>query len=90
MSDLNQDMVNRHIANDPMCSCGIYPETAKHYLLHCLRYQPIRIRTISTLPPTHQKIATLLCGNPGLSQTANFNIAQTVHQFITESQRFVI
>ena len=38
MSNLNNDLVNRHLSTDPKCSCGYSRETAEHYLLHCPNY----------------------------------------------------
>ena len=35
MSNLNNDLVNRHLSADPKCSCGYSKETTEHYLLHC-------------------------------------------------------
>ena len=88
MSDLNQDMVNRHLSNDASCACGANSENASHYMLLCPTYQNARNITISTLPLVQQNIATLLNGNPHLPQTTNISIFQVVHKFIVESQRF--
>ena len=90
MSDLNQDMVNRHVSNNASCTCGAQYETATHYLLQCPQYQTAREHTINTLDPHLQSITTLLNGNPDLSQTANINIFQAVHEYIVESQRFQV
>ena len=89
MSDLNQDKVNRHIADDPMCACGKSRENAKHYLLQCLQYEHIRTHSINTLPIIHRNINTLLNGNPHLTEIENNNIVRVVHKFITDSSRFV-
>ena len=89
MSDLNQDKVNRHIADDPLCACGKSRENAKHYLLQCLQYEHIRTHSINTLPIIHRNINTLLNGNPHLTEIENNNIVRVVHKFITDSSRFV-
>ena len=39
MSNLNNDLVNRHLSTDPKCFCGYSRETAEHYLLHCPNYE---------------------------------------------------
>ena len=90
MSDLNQDKVNRHIADDPICACGESRESAKHYFLQCSKYQHIRTQSINTLPIIHRNINTLLVlnGNPRLTETENNNIVQAVHNFIADSKRF--
>lgn len=89
MSDLNQDKVNRHISNDPLCACSPTPETAKHYLLHCPLHERTRTQTISTLPPAHQNINTLLNGNSRLSNDSNETVFISVQNFIKESNRFL-
>ena len=34
-------------AIDPMCSCGLEPETALHYLLHCNLYSDLRAELLN-------------------------------------------
>ena len=46
MSNLNSDLVKRHLSTDPKCSCSYFRETAERYLLHCPNYSNIRARTI--------------------------------------------
>ena len=88
MSDLNQDMVNRHISLDPSCKCGYNSENCQHYLFHCPIYQHSRTQTIFTLPPEHCKLNILLMGSDLLSLAENIIIFQSVHQFIKSSNRF--
>ena len=88
MSDLKQDMVNRHIANDPSCTCGFPSETANHYFLRCPLYDEIRNQTIFTLQDEQQALSILLECSPFLSQADNIVISQAVHQFIKTSKRF--
>ena len=66
ISDLNQDLVNRHISNDPSCKCGAASETVEHYLLHCPLYTQVRDYTIQTLPPHYITIPVFLSGDPNL------------------------
>ena len=88
MSDLNQDMVNRHIAQNAFCECGHNSENSQHYLLHCPRYRDCRIQTILNLPPEHRRLNILLAGSNSLSQAENLIIFHSVHQFIQASRRF--
>ena len=85
MSNLNNDLVNRHLSADPKCSCGYSKETAEHYLLHCPNYSNIIARTILTLPSsqTNINIRTLL----DLRLPENKHIFLTVHEFIKLSKR---
>ena len=87
MSNLNNDLVNRHLSTDPKCSCGYSRETADHYLLHCPNYINIRARTILTLPSSQTNIRTLLYGNLDLRLPENKHIFLTVHEFIKLSKR---
>ena len=50
ISDLKQDLVERHVLNDDVCNCGTTSETVEHYLLHCPLYIHARDITIHTLP----------------------------------------
>ena len=63
MSNLNNDLVDRHLSTDPKCSCDYSREMAKHYLLHCPNYFNICARTALTLPSSQTNIRTLLYGN---------------------------
>ena len=87
MSNLNNDLVNRHLSTDPKCSCGYSRETAEHYPLHCPNYINIRARTILTLPSSQTNIRTLLYGNLDLRLPENKHIFLTVHEFIKLSKR---
>ena len=87
MSNLNNDIVNRHLNIDPKCSFGFSRETAKHYLLHCPNYFNIRARTILTLPSSQTNIRTQLYGNLDLRHPENKHIFLTVHEFIKLSKR---
>ena len=87
MSNLNNDLVNRHLSADTKCSCGYSKETAEHYLLHCPNYSNIRAGTILTLPIGLTDIRTLLYGNLDLRLLENKHIFLTVHEFIKLSKR---
>ena len=88
MSDLNSDLVKRHLLDNPACTCGYHSETANHFLLFCPRFDNIRLYTIDTLPLQHRTAKTLLNGNEQLSIQENENIFSIVHNFIHDSKRF--
>jgi len=88
MSDLKDDMFNRHLEIDRSCACGDASETAEHYLLFCNNYNAARRQTISTLPPDWININTLLLGNSDLRCHDNNNIVISVHKFIKDTNRF--
>ena len=85
MSDLNRDMVNRFLSDNPKCRCGFNSESASHYLLHCPRYQAIRARTIGMLDITQTDITTLLNGNLQLSISSNKLIFKAVQDYIMDT-----
>ena len=87
MSNLNNDLLNRHLSTDPKCSRGYSRETAEHYLLHGPNYLNNRARTILTLPSNQTNIRTLLYGNLDLRLSENKHIFLTVHEFIKLSKR---
>ena len=66
ISDLNYDLIRRHLLQDPMCSCGYTAETSEHFLLHCPLYNSIRNKTINKLDENERNINTLLFGNDQL------------------------
>ena len=88
ISDLNGDLVSRHLSNNSACACGAHAESAKHFLLHCPFYEAARRATIDTLPPDYIDARTLLHGNTSLSVAANSNIFAEVQKFISQSGRF--
>ena len=51
ISDLNQDLVNRHVSSDASCNCGAASEPVEHCLLHCPHYTQSRDYIIQTFPP---------------------------------------
>ena len=86
ISDLNDDLVNRHVSNDASCKCGAVSETVEHYLLHCPLYTQARDYTIQTLPshyitiPVYKAVAQIF---PPLPNSAMF---LTVHEFIIRTK----
>ena len=88
ISDLNQDLVIRHVSNDASCKCGDASETVEHYLLHCPLYTQVRDYTIQTLAPHYIIIPVLLSGDPSLPLATNSAIFLTVHEFTVRTNRF--
>jgi len=88
ISDLNNDLVSRHVATDASCDCGFQSETVKHFLLDCPSYHEARLETIHTLPNHIINVPHLLNGDRQFSLELNRNIISTVHSFIERSGRF--
>ena len=88
MSNLNGDLVKRHLSEFPACRCSAPFENAKHYLLHCPLYSRIRNITVNLLPPCAIDENILLRGEENFSLAFNTYIFLTVHEFIFLSKRF--
>ena len=88
MSDLKNDLHNRHLTDDATCTCGTGLETAEHYLLLCPLFNDVRRNTIHDLPRDFVQIQTLLNGDNNLNINLNTLIFDAVHKFISESGRF--
>ena len=88
MSDLQNDLFNRHLSERKQCECGATKETALHYLLHCPLHTNTRNTTLFNLPPTARQINTLLNGNKRFSLAVNNYIFSLVQEFIRETSRF--
>jgi hypothetical protein len=88
MSDLNNDLFERHIIQNPSCAC-LYPsETAEHYLLHCDIFTHQRLNTVNRIPQQYTSIEYLLFGNQTLPLKENENIFDKVQEFIRLTKRF--
>jgi len=91
MSNLNNDLYNRHLTNDPACLCGSPFETCDHYFFKCPLYNNLRLNTILTLDlPQNVKLDldVLLFGNPLLSLNTNTSVFLAVQAFIKSTKRF--
>lgn len=88
MSDLNDDLFNRHLVDNSQCVCGYERETADHYLLSCPRFNAVRENTILQLPQNYIQAHFLLKGSQDLQMATNTLIFQAVHKFISQSRRF--
>ena len=83
---------------DPMCSCGLEPETTLHYLLRCNLYSDLRtelLNDICALNPTlknlsHEKLLNiLLYGSENFSFNTNKKIIKSTIKFLKTSERFI-
>ena len=88
ISDLKQDLVERHVLNDDVCNCGTTSETVEHYLLHCPLYIRAGDISIHALPSHYITIPILLNSDPNLSSAVNSSMFVTVQKFIIDSNRF--
>ena len=88
MSNLNFDLVKRHLSNNSYCTCGHPSETAEHYLLYCPHYVNIRTHTINTLSQELKNVDVLLRGSNQLNILENVNLFRVVHEYINKSGRF--
>ena len=83
---------------DPMCSCGLEPETTLYYLLRCNLYSDFRtelLNDICALNPTlkklsHEKLLNiLLCGSEDFSFKTNKKIIKSTIKFLKTSECFI-
>jgi len=88
MSNLNFDLVQRHLALSMSCQCGFYKESAEHFLLFCPLFTKIRKLTIDKLPQNCKTITIMLSGSLDLTPELNAEIFNKVQNFIALSNRF--
>ena len=88
MSDLQNDLYNRHLSVDRSCSCGFARETAEHFLLYCPNYINVRLATITSLPVEWTNIQILLFGSQVLRNEDNVNVFLSVQASIKQTRRF--
>ena len=90
-SKLNYDLNCRlYVRDDPACRCGATRETACHFFMNCPLYQNIRIELFAAVRKHAVcSIETLLFGDVNLTNDANKSIFDAVHDFISQSNRFV-
>ena len=83
-SDLNHDLFQNHLTNDPSCSCGNDNENALHYFFECENHSYARIIMFrSTRKYQPLSLNTVLFGKTTLSDDDNlfsFSGCPTVHQ----------
>ena len=87
-SSLNHHLFSKNIIDSPLCICG-RPETTKHYLFDCNRFNNLRqemMQSISQLcEPT---LNALLHGVIDLSDETNRQLFITIQEYILRTKRF--
>ena len=83
-SNLNEDMVNRHLANDAKCVCGTGKENAEHYFKNCPRYDALRTK----YDLSNYEIGVILYGDANMDFNGNLSLFEKVGNYISESKRF--
>ena len=87
-SSLNHHRFPKNIIDSPLCICG-RPETTKHYLLDCNRYNNLRqemMQSISQLcEPT---LNALLYGVTDLSDETNRQLFIIIQEYILRTKRY--
>ncbi len=88
-SGLNEHLFQNHIEENRNCACGANAETAKHYLIECIRYENIRNDMISEIPNGFElNLKTILEGDDRKSEKDNEALFKATTKFITKSNRF--
>ncbi len=88
-SELNDDLYRIGVVNSPACSCGARRENQFHFFMTCPKYVNIRQQLHSEIIKVARfSIGTILYGDKELSVKTNIDIAELVHNFITNSGRF--
>ena len=88
-SELNDDLYRIGVVNSPACSCGARRENQFHFFMTCPKYVNIRQQLHSEIIKVARfSIGTVLYGDKELSVKTNIDIAELVHNFITNSGRF--
>lgn len=92
ISNLNNDLYNRHLKNNPACLCGHPFENCDHYLFKCPLYNDARLNTIFTLnlpQNVNLDLNVLLFGSPLLSLNMNTAVFASVQDYIKSTKRFI-
>ncbi len=88
-SNLNSDLCNNHIRDDPYCDCAEIVEDAEHYFFMCPKFQHQRTVLLQSLQNYSPLNTTdLLKGKPQLPHAANYTIFSAVHSYIKATKRF--
>ena len=92
VSDLNYDLYNSHLIDNPACHCGHTTEDREHYFLYCQQYTIYRQELITNIQSSNNTIPidinTFLYGCTKLSDHCNSCILQEVQRFNSASKRF--
>ena len=91
ISDLQDDLVKRHLAEYSTCRCGYHCENAHHYLFDCPLFDDARSTTLHNIVPIDHRdytLDSLLYGNPSRSPVENMQLFEHVKKYINKSNRF--
>ena len=89
-SFLNHHLFSKNIIDSPLCICG-RPETTKHYLFDCNRFNNLRqemIQSISQLHVCEPTLNALLYGATDLSDETNRQLFIIIQVYILRTKRF--
>ena len=88
-SSLNQHLFEKNIVESPLCQCGEI-ENAWHFFFACPLFNDLRVTLFDALSqfciPT---LDIILYGDLQLSLESNESIFLAVHQFISQTKRFL-
>jgi hypothetical protein len=89
-SNLNGDLHNNHLRDDPYCSCNNNEfENASHFFFSCPNYREQRLELFIQTREFHPlNINILLFGNTDLTYEQNSILFKAVQQFIKDTKRF--
>ena len=82
---------------DPICTCGLEPETTLHYLLHCILFSTQRLDLLNNvfiLNPSikncsnEKLLNVLLYGSEDFNWNLNKEILKATIKFLKRSERF--
>ncbi len=88
-SNLNNDLYNNHLRENPYCICADVLETAEHYFFQCPIFEhkrPFLLQSLQMFLPL--TVTDLLQGKPELSYPDNCEIFTTVQMYIKFTKRF--
>lgn len=85
-SNLNSDLYNNHLTDNPTCSCNNGIEDANHFFLICSNYNVQRFLLLRVLQNFDVNIDLLLFGNRSLTIADNQLIFKCVHHFIKDKK----
>ncbi len=88
-SNLNSDLCNNHLRENPYCNCSEVVEDAEHYLFQCQPYHAERTILLRSLRQFHPfNTNALLYGLPHENIESNLIIFKAVQKFIKTTKRF--
>ena len=90
-SSLRSDLFRSNLIENPICSCGVGPETAEHYILYCTKYVTARNKLKNNIELINIPFVlnVLLYGDEGESHETHSSVFQQIQLFIKETGRFI-